>query len=100
MMMISYAQNFIGGRRVDPLGSERIEVRSPHDGELVGVAPAASKANVDLAVARRVRAGFLNINGKGPDFLAPFGGFKWSGIGREFGAVGLGEYAGLKAITL
>lgn len=51
-------------------------------------------------MARRVRAGFLNIDGKGPDFLAPFGGFKQSGIGREFGAEGLREYSELKAITL
>ena len=53
-----------------------------------------------MAVTRRARAGFLNINGQGPDFLAPFGGFKRSGIGREFGPAGLGEYADLKAITL
>lgn len=59
-----------------------------------------SDREAGLAVARRVRAGFLNISGKGPDFLAPFGGFKRSGIGREFGTVGLGEYAELKAITL
>jgi aldehyde dehydrogenase (NAD+) len=100
MMMISYAQHFIGGRRVDPLGSARIKVRSPHGGELVGVAPAASEADADLAVARRVRAGFFNFNGQGSDFLAPFGWFKRSGIGREFGTAGLGEYAELKAITL
>jgi acyl-CoA reductase-like NAD-dependent aldehyde dehydrogenase len=51
MIMISYAQHFISARRVDPLGSARIDVRSPHDGELVGATPAASKADVDLAVA-------------------------------------------------
>jgi aldehyde dehydrogenase (NAD+) len=51
-------------------------------------------------VARRVRAGFFSINGKGPDFLAPFGGFKQSGIGREFGTEGLREYSELKAITM
>lgn len=50
-MMISYAQHFIGERRVDPLGAARIEVRSPHDGELVGVAPAASEADAVLVVA-------------------------------------------------
>lgn len=45
-----------------------------------------------LDVARRIRAGVLSLNGAGPDFLAPFGGFKQSGLGREFGAEGLGEY--------
>jgi acyl-CoA reductase-like NAD-dependent aldehyde dehydrogenase len=59
-----------------------------------------SDREAGLAVARRVRAGFLNINGKGPDFLAPFGGFKQSGIGREFGAEGLKAYSELKAVTL
>jgi aldehyde dehydrogenase (NAD+) len=59
-----------------------------------------SDREAGLAVARRVRAGFFSINGKGPDFLAPFGGFKQSGIGREFGAEGLREYSELKAITL
>jgi Aldehyde dehydrogenase family len=59
-----------------------------------------SDREAGLAVARLIRAGFLNINAQGPDFLAPFGGFMRSGIGRELGTVGLGEYAELKAITL
>jgi len=54
--MIRFTQNFIGGRRVDPLGTEVIEVRSPYDGELVGIVPAAGKADVDLAVAEARRA--------------------------------------------
>ena len=48
--MTTFTQNFIGGRRVDPLGAEIIEVRSPFDGALAGRVPAASKADVDLAV--------------------------------------------------
>jgi acyl-CoA reductase-like NAD-dependent aldehyde dehydrogenase len=43
-------------------------------------------------VARRIRTGTVSINGAGPDFLAPFGGFKRSGLGREFGSAGLDEY--------
>ncbi|MBL8585028.1 MAG: aldehyde dehydrogenase [Rhizobiaceae bacterium] len=50
-MSRNFTQNFVGGRRVDPLGSESIEVRSPYDGTLVGSAPLAAKADVDLAVA-------------------------------------------------
>jgi aldehyde dehydrogenase (NAD+) len=59
-----------------------------------------SDRETGLAVGRRVRASFFGINGQGPDFLAPFGGFTRSGISREFGTVGLGAYAELKAITL
>lgn len=44
-------QNFIGGRRVDPLGTEFIEVRSPYDGSQVGTAPLAAQVDVDLAIS-------------------------------------------------
>lgn len=48
--MVVYIHNFIGGRRIEPLGGEACEVRSPFNGEWVGVAPLASLADVDLAV--------------------------------------------------
>ncbi|MCA0008484.1 MULTISPECIES: aldehyde dehydrogenase [unclassified Mesorhizobium] len=49
-MTRNFKHNFIGGRRVDPLGPESIEVRSPYDGSLVGTAPLAAQADIDLAV--------------------------------------------------
>jgi aldehyde dehydrogenase (NAD+) len=52
-----------------------------------------------LAVARSVRTGTFGINGYAPDPLAPFGGFKDSGIGREWGQYGLDEYLEVKAIN-
>jgi len=51
-----------------------------------------------LDVARRVRAGTYGVNTYTMDFAAPFGGFKASGIGREFGPEGLAQYTELKAI--
>lgn len=52
------------------------------------------------AVARRLRTGMVVINGGGGGLnpAAPFGGYKDSGIGREFGEYGLAEYLQHKAL--
>lgn len=49
-------------------------------------------------VARRMRAGRIIVNYAGPDRYAPFGGYKQSGNGREWGAYGLEEFLEVKAI--
>ena len=51
------------------------------------------------AVARRLRAGSVHINGAGQGYMEPFGGFKQSGNGRECGAYGLLEFLELKSIN-
>ncbi|CAH0990961.1 3-succinoylsemialdehyde-pyridine dehydrogenase [Sinobacterium norvegicum] len=54
-----------------------------------------------MAVAKRIRAGVINVNGG--NFLAPdvpFGGYKQSGIGREMGAEGFAEYLETKTIAI
>jgi aldehyde dehydrogenase (NAD+) len=53
-----------------------------------------------LAVARRIRAGQVDINGARFNPLAPFGGYKQSGVGREAGAFGLEEFLQIKAIQV
>ncbi len=57
----------------------------------------------DLARARRVaarlRAGQVALNGARPDFSAPFGGYKQSGNGREWGVFGFEEFLETKAIV-
>jgi len=50
------------------------------------------------AVARRLRTGMVHINGAGPDFAAPFGGYKQSGNGREWGVEGFHEFLEIKAM--
>ena len=51
-----------------------------------------------IAVARRLRTGNVHLNGAGPDFAAPFGGYKQSGNGREWGREGFDEFLEVKAI--
>jgi len=57
-----------------------------------------SDAAAGLEVARGVRAGTYGVNTYTMDFAAPFGGYKASGVGREFGPEGLGQYTELKSI--
>ncbi|MEQ8660985.1 MAG: aldehyde dehydrogenase family protein, partial [Gammaproteobacteria bacterium] len=49
-------------------------------------------------VAERLRAGNVHVNGAGLDFHAPFGGYKQSGNGREWGEFGFEEFLEVKAL--
>ena len=51
-----------------------------------------------LRVARRMRTGQVDVNGGRFNPLAPFGGYRRSGVGREFGKYGIDEYLQIKAI--
>jgi acyl-CoA reductase-like NAD-dependent aldehyde dehydrogenase len=51
-----------------------------------------------MQVARQLRTGQVDVNGGRFNPLAPFGGYKKSGIGRELGPLALGEFVQLKAI--
>jgi acyl-CoA reductase-like NAD-dependent aldehyde dehydrogenase len=51
-------------------------------------------------VARRIRTGQVEINGAAFNPLAPFGGFKQSGHGRELGPYGIEEFLTLKSLQL
>jgi len=50
------------------------------------------------AVAARIRAGNIHINGADGTFGVPFGGFKQSGNGREWGAHGFTDFLEIKAV--
>ncbi|MGC7099451.1 aldehyde dehydrogenase family protein [Amycolatopsis lurida] len=58
----------------------------------------AGDAEHATAVARRIRAGQVEVNGGAFNPLAPFGGYKQSGNGRELGRFGLEEFLETKAI--
>jgi aldehyde dehydrogenase (NAD+) len=51
-----------------------------------------------MAVAKRMRTGAVDLNGAVFNPLAPFGGYKQSGNGRELGPHGLAEFQEIKAI--
>jgi aldehyde dehydrogenase (NAD+) len=61
-----------------------------------------SSTNIERAnrVASQINAGMVLINGLNNDALAPFGGFKQSGIGRENGVYGLEAYLEPKTVII
>jgi acyl-CoA reductase-like NAD-dependent aldehyde dehydrogenase len=67
---------------------------------IYGLAGAVWSEDLDRAnrIARRLRTGAVDINGSFFNPLAPFGGYKQSGIGREMGTFGLNEFLELKAV--
>ena len=83
-----------------PYRDEDEAVRIANDTQY-GLAGYVSSKNVERArnVAKRLRAGQINVNGAQPDFTAPFGGYKQSGNGREWGQFGFEEFLEVKAIT-
>jgi len=65
-----------------------------------GLSGYVSSGSIDhaRAVAAQLRTGNVHLNGAGPDFGAPFGGFKQSGNGREWGEFGFHEFLETKAV--
>lgn len=67
-----------------------------------GLSGYVQSGNVEHAaeVAAKMRTGNVHINGQGPDFGAPFGGYKQSGNGREWGELGFEEFLETKAVFI
>jgi aldehyde dehydrogenase (NAD+) len=65
-----------------------------------GLSGCVSSASLDRArrVAARMRTGMVHINGAHLDSMAPFGGYKQSGNGREWGPFGIEEFLEVKSI--
>ncbi|GLY86406.1 aldehyde dehydrogenase family protein [Actinoallomurus iriomotensis] len=82
-------------------GSEDEGVRIANDTPY-GLAAAVWSADQDhaMAVGRRLKAGQVEINGGRFNPLAPFGGYKQSGVGRELGVHGLEEFLEIKSLQL
>ncbi|HEV2061294.1 MAG TPA: aldehyde dehydrogenase family protein [Solirubrobacteraceae bacterium] len=84
-----------------PYDDEDDAVRIANDSEygLAGGVYSASEERAK-AVARRIRTGQVEINGAAFNPLAPFGGYKQSGHGRELGPYGIEEFLTLKSMQL
>lgn len=72
------------------------------NGTAYGLSGAVWAENLDRAVgfARRVQTGQLDLNGGSYNPVAPFGGYKKSGIGRELGRAGFEEFLQTKSLQL
>jgi acyl-CoA reductase-like NAD-dependent aldehyde dehydrogenase len=82
-----------------PYDDEDDAVRIAND-SVYGLAGGVWGADAERAarVARRLRTGQVSVNGGGADRATPFGGYKQSGLGREFGPIGFGEFLEVKAL--
>ena len=81
-----------------PYESEEEAIRIGNDTEYGLAAYVQGEVNHARRVAARLRAGQVSINGAGPDPMAPFGGYKQSGNGREWGDHAFAEFLETKAV--
>jgi aldehyde dehydrogenase (NAD+) len=81
-----------------PYKDEDDAVRLANDSEYGLSGYVSGEPDHAVAVARRLRTGMVHINGAGPDFGAPFGGYKKSGNGREWGLEGFEDLLEVKSI--
>src|SRR4051794_20156158 len=86
---------------VIPYEDEDDAVRIAND-SVYGLAGNVMSSSLDrsLAVARRLRAGFIGLNGTaGYGADTPFGGYKDSGVGRQNGLIGFSQYTEVKSVA-
>ena len=98
---MTIAKEEIFGPVLSILGYETVDqaVDIGNDTEY-GLAAYVQAADLEQArgIARKLRAGQVSINGGGGDMTAPFGGYKMSGNGREWGDYAFHEFLETKAI--
>jgi len=85
---------------VIPFDDEEDAIRIAND-SAYGLAGNVMSGSVEhsLAVARRLRAGFIGVQGAAPYGAdTPFGGYKASGVGRQNGVAGFDQYTQIKSV--
>ncbi len=82
-----------------PYTDEEDAVRIANDTDYGLSAVVFGDAEAVKRVAPRLRAGMVYVNGGQPDPNLPFGGYKQSGNGREYGKFGLAEFLEVKALV-
>jgi acyl-CoA reductase-like NAD-dependent aldehyde dehydrogenase len=84
-----------------PYDDEEDAIRIAND-TVYGLAAAVWSGDPERAkrVARLIRTGQVEINGGKFNSLAPFGGYKQSGNGREYGHFGIEEFLEVKTLLL
>jgi aldehyde dehydrogenase (NAD+) len=82
-----------------PYKDEADAVRIAND-TVYGLSGYITSSNIERArkVAAQLRTGMVHLNGSGVDLAAPFGGYKQSGNGREWGAHGFHDFLETKAV--
>jgi len=82
-----------------PYKDEEEAIRVANDTEYGLSAVVFGDAESVRRVAPKLRAGMVYVNGGQPDPSAPFGGYKQSGNGREYGKFGLAEFMEVKSVV-
>jgi aldehyde dehydrogenase (NAD+) len=82
-----------------PYDTEADAIRQAND-TVYGLSGYVQSGNIEHArkVASQLRTGNVHLNGAGADFKSPFGGYKQSGNGREWGEFGFEEFLEVKAV--
>jgi acyl-CoA reductase-like NAD-dependent aldehyde dehydrogenase len=78
--MIRTGQFYMSGKWVDPAGAESADIVECH------------------AIAAQLRTDMVHLNGAALDSKGPFGGYKISGNGREWGVYGLHEFLEVNSV--
>ena len=82
-----------------PYKDEEDAIRMAND-TVYGLSSYVTSGSIERSreVARRIRAGMVHLNGSRGDTVAPFGGYKQSGNGREWGQFGFEEFLEIKSM--
>jgi aldehyde dehydrogenase (NAD+) len=82
-----------------PYKDEEDAIRTAND-TVYGLSSYVTSSDIERSrrIARRIRAGMVHLNGSRGDTAAPFGGYKQSGNGREWGQFGFEEFLEIKSM--